>query len=69
MAGITAESVGAIEAQCLIDGLRNGGLTPSHAWLAFIELAAMHGWKSPACAAFIVELAKRAAVAPGIASD
>jgi hypothetical protein len=31
--------------------------------LAFIELATKHGWRSPACRAFVHELAKRAAAA------
>ena len=58
---VSQEASGAIEAQRLIEGLCDGSLSSLHAWLAFATLAACHGWRSPACMAFVVELAKRAA--------
>jgi hypothetical protein len=63
---LTAECIGAVEAQKVVDGLRADTLTAEHAWLAFTELAARYGWRSAAAMAFIVELAKRSATAaPG----
>ena len=60
-AGVMQASVGALEAQRVIDGIQSGRLAPAHAWLTFTELAAVHGWKSAACRAVVVELAKRVA--------
>lgn len=60
---LAAECIGAVEAQKVVDGLRADTLTAEHAWLAFAELAARYGWRSPAAMAFIVELAKRSATA------
>ena len=60
---VRQEATGGIEAQTIIRGLGEGTLSPLHAWLAFATLAARHGWRSPACMAFLVELAKRAGVA------
>ena len=60
---VRQEATGGIEAQSVIEGLAEGTLRPMHAWLAFATLAARHGWRSPACRAFVVELAKRAGVA------
>ncbi len=56
------EALGAIEAQRVIDAISTGNLTAQHAWLKFTELAAVHGWKSAACRALVVEFAKRSAV-------
>ena len=55
------QAVGAIEAQRVIGGLQRSATTTDEAWLAFVTLAASAGWKSAACRAFVVELAKRAA--------
>lgn len=57
---LIAECVGAVEAQKLLDGLRDEMLTTDHGWLAFCELATRHGWKSTACRAFLLEIVKRA---------
>ena len=57
--------VGALEAQRVIAGIQAGALAPDHAWLAFVELAAVHGWKSAACRAVVVEMAKRLRPAGG----
>ena len=57
--GVMQASLGALEAQRVIAGIQGGTLAPDHAWLAFVELAAVHGWKSAACRAIVVELAKR----------
>ena len=61
LSAATQEAIGAIEAQRLIDQVRTGAVTPAHAWLRFSELTAAHGRGSAAGAAFIIELAKRAA--------
>lgn len=58
-AGVMQASLGALEAQRVIAGIQAGALTPDHAWLCFVELAAAHGWKSAGCRACVVELAKR----------
>jgi hypothetical protein len=55
----TAEA--GLEAQRIVEGMRNGDLQPAAAWLSFVEFAAAHGWKSPSCRTLVVELAKRAA--------
>ena len=60
---VRQEATGGIEAQSVIKGLAEGALNPLHAWLAFATLAARHGWRSPACMAYVVELAKRAGAA------
>ena len=57
---VRQEATGGIEAQNVIRGLGEGALSPLHAWLALATLAARYGWRSPACMAFVVELAKRA---------
>lgn len=59
-ADVVEKATGQIEAQHLIQGVVDGSLSPMHAWLAFATLAACHGWRSPACMAFVTELAKRA---------
>ncbi len=59
-AEVQQAAAGAIEAQHLIAGLRDGTLSTTHSWLSFATLAACHGWRSEACAAFVCELAKRA---------
>jgi hypothetical protein len=53
---------GAVLAQQTITAIK-AGATTELAWLRFIELATRHGWASPACRAFVVELAKRLAAA------
>jgi len=58
---ITQQAEGALAAQSAAERLRDEWTTPDLAWLAFIEVAAKHGWRSPACRAFVHELAKRAA--------
>jgi hypothetical protein len=55
------EAVGALEAQQVVDGLREGSIEPQQAWIRFIELNARLGRNSPAARAFICELAKRIA--------
>jgi hypothetical protein len=54
-------SVGGIEADRLIEGLRADLLTPDCAWFRFIELAARQGWRSEGCKSFVMTLANRAA--------
>ena len=63
-ADVRQSAAGAIEAQNLVAGLRDNTLSSAHAWLAFATLAACHGWRSEACAAFVCELAKRAGQHP-----
>ena len=58
---VVAEAVAAIEAQAIVEGLQGDTLTPDHAWLGFVQVAARFGWRSGACRAFVCELAKRAA--------
>jgi hypothetical protein len=58
---IAQEAEGALVAQRCVDRLAEDWTTPDLAWLAFIEVAAKFGWRSPACRAFVHELAKRAA--------
>lgn len=58
---VADEALGALEAQRVIDLISTGNLTGQHAWLKFCELASARGWKSSACRALVVELAKRAA--------
>lgn len=53
--------VGSHEAQQLIESLADETLSTEHAWLGFVQVAARFGWRSAACRAYIVELAKRAA--------
>jgi hypothetical protein len=52
----------ALGSHCADQALEKQRLAPDtpHAWAAFADLAARHGWRSPACAAFIATLAKRA---------
>lgn len=52
-------ALGAIAAQGVVDGLRDGSITPPEAWLRFLELEALCGRNSPAARAFVIELAKR----------
>jgi len=52
---------GGIDATDIIDSIAAGAKTADHAWLAMVQLAVSHGWKSPACRAFVMTLAKRAA--------
>jgi hypothetical protein len=59
---VTQEAAGSIEAQKAVDGLRDDTLNPDHAWLGFVQVAARYGWRSPACRAYVMEIAKRAAV-------
>lgn len=54
------QAEGPVAAQRVLDGIAAGEFTPAHAWLAYVELAALHGRASVACRSFIVELAKRA---------
>ncbi|KQW36510.1 hypothetical protein [Rhizobacter sp. Root404] len=56
------EAAGSIEAQKAVDGLLDNTLNPDHAWLGFVQVAARYGWRSPACRAYVMEIAKRAAV-------
>ena len=56
-------SVGATEADRLIEGLKTELLTPDCAWFRFIEIAARQGWRSESCKVFVMTLAKRAAAA------
>jgi hypothetical protein len=51
---------GAVTAQKTIAELGDGATTEL-AWLRFVEMATRNGWASPACRAFVVELAKRVA--------
>lgn len=57
---IAQEAEGALAAQQVADRLRDEWSTPDLAWLAMIEVAGKFGWRSPACRAFVHELAKRA---------
>jgi hypothetical protein len=52
---------GAITAQLVIECIQQQGSPADVAWLRCCELAAAHGWKSPALVAYVSELAKRAA--------
>jgi hypothetical protein len=61
MADVPQMASGAILAQATIDSIRDGGRDVEIAWLKLSELAAVHGRHSPACRAFVTELAKRAA--------
>ena len=54
------QALGALAAQRVLDSLHGEWTTAGSAWVVFAELAARHGWKSPACQSFIVELTKRA---------
>lgn len=56
---VTEQAVGCVEAQNLIAGLQGDSICSDHAWLAFVQLAARFGWRSAACRAFVLELAKR----------
>lgn len=53
-------ALGAIVAQQAIDSIRTGA-PPVLAWLRLIELQQRHGRHDASCAAFVIELAKRAA--------
>jgi hypothetical protein len=61
-ADLAGHCEGAVLAQKTITEM-TAGATTEVAWLRFIELATRHGWASPACRAFVVELAKRLAAA------
>lgn len=58
---VTQEAFGARAAQDVIDGLREGSVSPDRAWLEFVQLAARYGRSSPACASYVREFAKRVA--------
>jgi hypothetical protein len=60
---VTQEACGSIAAQHLLRSIADEGRSSEHAWLEFIQLASQHGWRSAACRAFVVELAKRAGAA------
>jgi hypothetical protein len=60
-ATVAQEAEGALAAQRCVDELGSEWTTTAFCWLSFVELASRHGWKSPACAAFVRELGKRAA--------
>lgn len=60
-AAVTEEAVGAIAAQQLIEDLQDETVLAAAAWAGFLRLAARSGWRSPACRAYVLELAKRAA--------
>lgn len=62
-ADVTQEAVGALCAQRAIQDVRNSDPDVAHAWNAFVIIASKHGWRSPAAAAFIGQLAKLAAEA------
>jgi hypothetical protein len=57
----TQTAIGALEAQHLIERAVDGDAAPHIAWLLFVQLAGKYGWRSPACRAFVDEIAKRAA--------
>ena len=59
MSAAAHEALGAIEAQQVVDGLRDGTLTPVAGWLRFVEVNARLGRNSPAVRAFVVALLKR----------
>lgn len=61
--GVIAAAQGALRAQQVIEELKSGDVSADCAWLAFVELAARYGRASPACAAFVTTLAKRARAA------
>ncbi len=54
-------ALGSHSAQQLIAGLADETLSPEHAWLGFVQVAARFDWRSAACRAYVMELAKRAA--------
>jgi len=58
---VALQALGALEGQRVIDGTHAEALPEGSAWLRFVELASRHGWRSPACAAYVAELCKRAA--------
>lgn len=62
-ARIAAEARGSVEAQHVIASIASGDAEPALAWLRFAELACEAGWRTPACRAFPVEIAKRAGAA------
>ena len=55
------EAQGAVQAQGLIAAVQDESMTAGEAWNSFVNLASEWSWHSPACRAFVVELAKRAA--------
>lgn len=57
------EALGAIEAQQVVDGLRDGSIGPAEAWLTFVAIVSQYGWRSPTVGAFGREIAKRFAKA------
>lgn len=57
---VAQQAAGAIAAQEAISKARGDESGAPHAWHAFAVLAAVYGPHSPAAAAFISELAKRA---------
>lgn len=62
MAGRAAEEAsGALTAQTVIAEIARDEAPAELAWVRFCEAAALHGWKSPRCRAFVVESFKRAA--------
>ena len=56
---VAQETVGVLSAQALLASVRTGEHSTLHAWLAFVTLAAAHGWRSPATRAFVIELPSR----------
>jgi len=58
---VAQQAAGAIAAQKAIDKTRADANGVPHAWHQFAIVASTYGPRSPAAAAFIAELAKRAA--------
>lgn len=58
---VVAISVGAVEADKMLEGIRDDLLTPDAAWLKFLELVSKEGLKSGGPRSYLITLAKRGA--------
>jgi hypothetical protein len=58
---VTGAALGAVTAQQAIEKVRANSENVPIAWHEYVQLAAKYGWRSPACAAFVDQLAKAAA--------
>jgi hypothetical protein len=56
---VIAESLGSIEAERLLEGIKCGALTPDVGWFRFLELVGRFGLRSTACRSFVATLVKR----------
>lgn len=58
---VVAAAEGALAAQQAVAEISSGAHDSRLAWLRLVELAARHGWRSAAVAAYVCQLAKLAA--------